>query len=426
MNKALQILLLLLLPFYPLWAALIYTLAERNIDIFSILLFIPIAIYLLFSKKVKLPAYLIFYIIFTIYHLGSVLYNNIIPSDKSVLYTILTDINLLGCIILFVVENVKFDDKVISRMNLFILIAVGISLVFSVIQVRDPYFFVSPVLTRSLEGIFYLEQHRNFSIYSWVNINSLGITFPILISILISQTGEINLKKWLPVILISAILVAFLSRARYIMISAVIVLSQLFFVAKIELKRKIYILLLFIGSITLLLVLANVYGFDIQRVVSERILEERTGLGSFKARVTSFEVFKLKFPEHPVFGVGPQTRADVVELLGGVAPLIHIGYLSYLYFYGLAGCIFLFLALFFLVKRAWDTGRKHAFWGSFYGLLAFLFANLTFVYFNFSEAGMVLAILYMKYYSEKNPEEKQATKLSLKTQENPEVELPNL
>ena len=106
-----------------------------------------------------------------------------------------------------------------------------------------------------------------------------------------------------------------------------------------------------------------------------------------------------KFPEHPWFGVGPATRQDVKDLLGDEAPLIHVGYLSYLYFYGIIGCLFLFLTLFFILRWSWVIGRQYGFWGAFYGFLGFCFANVTFVYFNFSEMGIVLIVLYLHYYS---------------------------
>jgi hypothetical protein len=50
------------------------------------------------------------------------------------------------------------------------------------------------------------------------------------------------------------------------------------------------------------------------------------------------------------------------------------------------------------------------FWGSFYGLLAFCVANTTFVYFNLSEMGIILAVIYLKYFNDKSslklPEDK--------------------
>jgi O-antigen ligase len=137
------------------------------------------------------------------------------------------------------------------------------------------------------------------------------------------------------------------------------------------------------------------------QVVTNRILEKSTGFGSAKARIESLNVFLKIFPENPWFGVGPQTGIDVLQLLRGITTSIHVGYLSYLYFYGIIGAMFVFLTLFFLLKDSFEIGKKFLFWGSFYGLLSFCFANLTFSYFNFSEVGIVLAVVYMRYYKER-------------------------
>jgi hypothetical protein len=54
-----------------------------------------------------------------------------------------------------------------------------------------------------------------------------------------------------------------------------------------------------------------------------------------------------------------------------------------------------------MLKRAWIIGSKNDFLAGFYGLLAFCLANTTMVYFNFSEMGIVLVIIYLRYFSEK-------------------------
>jgi len=65
----------------------------------------------------------------------------------------------------------------------------------------------------------------------------------------------------------------------------------------------------------------------------------------------------------------------------------------------MVGSLLMFLSLFYLLKEAWVVGRKNDFWGSFYGLVALCFANLTFVYFNLSEAGVIMAIIFLRYYA---------------------------
>ncbi len=399
MEKIIQYLLLILFPFYPFWAWASYSTYHLYINKIVILILIPIALFLIFTKKVRFPKYLIFLSIFTVYHIVSVFINRLLPLNTNWFYYILSDLNFLACIVFFIIENTHFDEKYIHKLNRCVFIVVVLSLIVSLIQIKYPAFFVDPILYTNREYIHYLDQGRNFSIFSWIDLNSLGISFPIMISILLSMNGTDKIT--FPVTIISGIAVSFLTRARYVMVSALIVFSQLFFVSKIEIRKKIYILLLVAFSVGALIFVANAYGFNIKQVIDNRILEKGSGLASARARITSYEVFMLKFPEHPLFGVGPLTRLDVVQLLRGAAPIIHIGYLSYLYFYGIVGCLFLFLTIFFLLKNAWIVGKKYLFWGAFYGLLSFCFANTTFVYFNLSEIGIILLVIYLRYFNEK-------------------------
>ena len=271
------------------------------------------------------------------------------------------------------------------------------------IQLKNSSFFVAPYITENTDNETYLTEDRIFSIYSWVDLNTLGITFPILLAILLSFFS--HKKGSTPVIILTGIIVSFLTKARYVMLSTLIVFSQLFFVSKINLNKKASILIIFFASILISISVAKALGYNIQQVVDERILEKGTNMGSANARILSFYVFLKVFPENPIFGVGPQTRSEVIRLLGGRAPLIHIGYLSYLYYYGLIGCFFFFLAIFFMLRQAWIIGSKHEFWAAFYGLLAFCFANTTMVYFNLSEMGIILIVLYLRYFSEKSEPE---------------------
>jgi O-antigen ligase len=184
------------------------------------------------------------------------------------------------------------------------------------------------------------------------------------------------------------------------MVSAVIVLLHLLFTSGFSLVKRISGVALIVISALLMAAMASSVGIDMKQIINERILEkgEDISTSSAGARITSYNVFIQKFPEHPWFGVGPHTREDVAALLGEGVPLIHVGYLSYLYYYGVVGCFFIFLSLALLLLRAFMVGLRFKFWGSFYGLMAFSLANATFVYFNFNEAGIILAIVYLRYY----------------------------
>jgi hypothetical protein len=329
----------------------------------------------------------------------SVYINGLIPPDTTTFKFLLSNRNILACLLFFVAENTHFDERFIRIMNRNIFLIVIISLVFSLLQLKNPSFFVAPYILENLGNENFLNESRIFSIYSWIDLNSLGITFPILIAILLSFFSQKKIAS--PIIILSGIIVSFLTKARYVMISTIIIFSQYFFISKMSLSKKVSILLIFFGSIMISMSVAKAMGYNIQQVIDDRILEKSTNMGSANARIFSYYVFLKVFPEHPLFGVGPETRPEVVRLLGGSAPIIHVGYLSYLYFYGLFGCFFLFLAIFFMLKRAWIIGSKNDFLAGFYGLLAFCLANTTMVYFNFSEMGIVLVIIYLRYFSEK-------------------------
>jgi hypothetical protein len=401
MDRFIQTFFLIFLPFYPLWGWFFYSSTKKPASMFMVLMLIPLAVYLLITQRIKIPKYLIFLILFTIYHLASTLMNHLIPAGTNKIFFLLADFNVFACLALIVIESTSFDEIFINKMTRLIFVSVIITCIVSIIQIKDTTFFISPELTNSLEGLAFLMGNRNFSIFSWVNLNSLGVSFPILIAILLSLSH--SKKRVVPITIVSGILVSFLTRSRYVMISTVIAISQLFFNAKIELRKKVYMFLLLSTIVLMLVGIASISGFSIKEVIDSRILEKESGMESAKARITSYEVFMIKFPEYPWFGVGPSTRDDVLRMLDGV-PIIHVGYLSYLYFYGIVGCFLLFVSFFYLLRYAWIIGKKHAFWGSFYGLFSFCIANITFVYFNLSEMGILLAVIYLKYFSDKSTE----------------------
>ena len=392
MNKLTQNLFQWIYPFYPLWAWAIISFLHFPPDKVLIMVFIPMVIYVIWNIKVMVPPYLVFFLLFTVFHLCSVYYNHLLPGGTSWPLFIISDPNVLACVLFFVIENTNFEDDFIEKMGRHILWIVAFSLVVSIIQIKKPMFFFDTSQDLELNYV----SDRNTSIFSWLGLNSCGVTFPILISILLNVYDTSS--RPFPLVTVSGIVVSFLTKARYVMISTIVAFLQLLLVTTISLKKKVYVIAFFVVGIFLIVGVSQMVGYDINKTINERILEKDNDMGSAKTRLLSYEVFLMKFPENPFFGVGPKTRADVVDLLGGEAPVIHVGYLSYLYFYGFFGALLLFLALFCLLWDAWKIGRRDGFWGSFYGLLGFALANFTFVYFNFSEMGIVIAVIYMRYY----------------------------
>lgn len=397
MNKLTQLFILFYLALYPFWAWLLSLVTDTGIDLITMAIIMPLALYHIINPRLKIPLYLVFFILFTFYHIASVFINDTFPTGSRRLFYLLADTNIRACLLFFIIENTVFDRKFIKLLNRILLLVVILTLIVSLIQIRFPAFFVSERIAFDPENRYFSE-NRIYSIFSWVGLNSIGITFPILISVLLSFYGDS--KNKLVLLVISSVVVSFLTKARYVMISALIVLSQLLFLSRIPLKRKTNIVLIFIFSLVIFYGISRAFDYNIQQVIDDRILEKSGNLGSFNSRILSYYVFLTVFPDNPLLGVGPETQDNVVRLLAGHAPIIHIGYLSYLYYYGIFGCLFFFTFLFLLLRYAWMIGEKRNFWGSFYGLLAFCAANVTMVYFNFSEMGIILAVVYLKYFSQ--------------------------
>jgi hypothetical protein len=394
MNKLLKTLLLVVFPFFPILAWIGHFVNDRPIRFYLNLILLPLAFYFLVNSKRTVPKYLLFFGLFTAYHIVSSFLTNTIPADQNKIFFIIADINVFAFSLFAVIENTELDEAFLELMTRNIFLIVIVSFLVSLVQVKNPAFFFNDAI--DVTSYVGEDDIRITSIYSWVTLNTGGITFPILIAILLNyyKAGTRNFF----IIILCGIVVTFLSKARYAMISTIIAFSQLFFTGRASFKKTASLLLVFIISGYLIVFAAGELGYNIDEVITNRILEKENEMGSAKARVTSYDVFLKKFPEHPWLGVGPETKEDVKQLLGDNIPLIHVGYLSYLYFYGVAGFFFLFAALFYLLRDTWFIGKKYNFWGGFYGLLSFCIANATLVYFNFSEVGIVLIVIYNNYY----------------------------
>jgi O-Antigen ligase len=395
MNKILLLVLAVLFPFYPLLAYAFHFVNSKPMMFYLNLLMLPVALYYLVNSRRKLPSYLVAFLLFTLYHVGISFYTDTLPKNQNAVFFIFSDPNVFACSLFLLIENTVFDEPYMQRMNRNILIIVGLSLIVSIIQIKDPTFLYDTSI--EVEAFVGEGDIRISSLYSFAGVNSGGITFPILIAILLNFYDTSH--KLFPLIVIGGLVVTFLTKARYVMISSIISFSQLFFSGRVSMQKIFSLLIGLVVIVAVVVAAANQMGFNINEVIEQRILEKDNEMGSAKARITSYEVFMKKFPEHPWFGVGPATRQDVKDLLGDEAPLIHVGYLSYLYYYGLVGCLFLFLTLFFILRWSWVIGKQYGFWGGFYGFLGFCFANVTFVYFNFAEMGIVLIVIYLHYYS---------------------------
>jgi uncharacterized membrane protein len=114
-----------------------------------------------------------------------------------------------------------------------------------------------------------------------VDWNSLGITFPAMIAILLNYYEKRTFA--LGVIVLSAILVCFLSRTRYIMVSGVIILLHLLFTSGFSWVKRISGFALIVIGAFVMAAAASVVGVNMKETINERILEKDQDLSSSSA-----------------------------------------------------------------------------------------------------------------------------------------------
>ncbi len=107
------------------------------------------------------------------------------------------------------------------------------------------------------------------------------------------------------------------------------------------------------------------------------------------------------FPEHPFFGTGTMTDEIRVASKAVGSSQIHVGYLSFLVYFGIFGCFFLFGSWFLLSRKLLNTAQLTNYWGSFFGFLTFLWSfatmNLSFIFFY----GITFCLVFDKYFHDK-------------------------
>ena len=71
MNRQIQFILSWMYPFFPFLAWLAHFAGDKPVTFYFNILALPMAIYFLVSSSKKLPAYLVFFMIFVFYQLDS-------------------------------------------------------------------------------------------------------------------------------------------------------------------------------------------------------------------------------------------------------------------------------------------------------------------------------------------------------------------
>jgi hypothetical protein len=389
-----------LLLFAPIFGYISYQIT--GFDGRQMLSYLALPLYLLFllghNRKIIIPRFIGIFIIYVIYvYIWNILIGVI--EDKGFLKFIFNNFHIYFILVLIIIYNVTITDKTYNKFTLTIKLLLLVALIGSLIQFFiDPNWMIRPADWEINSGNIYLD--RRPSVYTYVSPNDYGISILAFFSLILAIQIKSRNIKWIILFIIMVGLYSFLSNSRYVMLSFIIVLVQIY----LSSENKIKILTLFY-SIIALGILYYIYtvtlGVNLQKLSEERLFAE----GSIQAtsRYGAFINFLEFFPQNPIFGNGYQVSKEVREASQDIgSSRIHVGYLSHLVSYGVVGSFLLFYVWFALARDLYRKAKKSKFYGSFFAYLVFLFANATFPEFNMFFPGLILAVLFSEYFYRKS------------------------
>ena len=170
-------------------------------------------------------------------------------------------------------------------------------------------------------------------------------------------------------------------------------------------------------------------GYNVEKVINERILEKSEGgmiQGSAGTRLFAFKVFGKLFPKYAILGRGKlhgfgeegSRDYELLRALQKQSSQIHVGYLSLFYYYGLIGGCLYMIFLILITKKLYVDAKKTKYWGPLIGWSMFLIANLTTVHLDIYIMGIVLIFFFNKYYVSITEESEEAIAELYNTSEN--------
>ena len=363
-------------------------------------------------QRIVFPKYLKYLLIFVLYTIIS----DHFLADKDLNVKYLYSNRLLsGFLAAFLAENINVSQSFIKKASF--LSFVFLVFAFIVIlyqQMVDETFLVNLASENTIAAIYNSDyiQRRLPSIYSWSSLLDLNFGFIGIITLIISKRMLERKKDYTILILIlMALIFSFLTRGRWIMINAFLILIMYFNYKGVNIKNVILY-----GIISVLVIYSSISAMEyanipVSKIINERIFENdksRLENTSAETRIFAFIVFAELFPEHPVFGKGElhsfggtSKDFELVNALGGRSSQIHVGYLSLLYYYGIIGAFPWLMFLFFLLKKLYLEAKESKFYGGFFVFFGFMLANWTLVNFSIFYYGLVLALVFHNYYYKK-------------------------
>ncbi len=327
---------------------------------------------------------------------------------KGVFYEFFLNHSLHAVAVLFVVDNLIFSKNLIQSLVKIMKGLIVLGAMVSLLQVVYNPFLFTPEKFQASMLHYHWENNpllvRRLSIFGFSNINDIGVSFLPMLALVVGY--EIKENNRIPILmLLLGFFISVVNNSRYIQLGFFIAAAPvLLYQGKVVRNFVIGM----VGGVVMILLMAlilQLIGYDINSYIQERLLDASGG-----TRLLALEIFARFFPENPFFGTGTHLTHEVFVALADRSSQIHVGYLAHLFSYGIVGT---FLALLFwglIALRLWKVGRRTGFYGSFFGFLVFLWANVSMVFYWVFTFGLALAYLFASYYDRKQIEENEYIK----------------
>ncbi|MBJ2172618.1 O-antigen ligase family protein [Aureibaculum sp. A20] len=407
------ILLITLAPFVAyVLLGLLKTDYGKNI---TVLMYLGVILIFFYAKKgtpVKFPKYVIFYLLFTLYTYISEFY--LLDREFKLLYLVSNPI-AASLLALIIIENIhirtKYMNVLLKTSNVIFIVAF---IVILLQQILGQEFLTNPDYMKSWGGGDVTES-RLVSIYSYIgDAISTGLGFVPIFIIIVEVLGKQNKQKKMLLYILCGVMFVFLTKARWILLNGLLVFLLLFMNNRKNLsqfyKYLILIPIIFVSS----LVLLDAYGLETIGIVEDRILDKESGgvtKGSAGTRLLAIATFGKVYWDNPILGKGNikygmagtgEQDYKLKKYLAGRSSQIHVGYLSLFYIYGLVGGLLFLFFLITILRHLYMNAKITGYFGPFVAFLGFAVANLTLVTFSIFETGLLLALIFDKYYMSMN------------------------
>lgn len=353
------------------------------------------------NKKIKVPHFLYFMILWSIYLIVWTFYNGSIEDD-GIIALLRRGREIAIIFFLLIIYNTNFRNKFITNSILIFKFTVLSSFLFTLIQVINPAFFNAWDYWTSDSNISNINdndiyQIRRTSIFGFIDLNAVGLTFVPILSLLIGYLIYNN-SYFLTYLMMGGI-VAVLSNTRYVMVAFLIITLQYLLYNTQLIKSLLKYMIMIFFLLFFIIISISSLDYDISSYFQQRLFAE--GALTETTRFIALINFAEFFPLNPLIGNGDIYNEDVVyasRLYG--SSHIHVGYLSHLVAYGLIGCFFLYSFWFTVMHRFFKTAKATGYWGSFFGFLVFLWAFATFSQSSIFYTGIIYTFVFDKYFND--------------------------